>query len=149
LVLVPLEIGCGFLAYETLGEVTSKLYFLAILLNLGFIILAIWHPTLAAVAALVLALMIVPYQYVLRDRLIRVEVEAGRIVAYVYEERLAEGEYPADLSGYEFHDKAMRPYIQTYRPNEEAGGFSLFFRVGTETTSHSYSPAWGWSYYPE
>jgi hypothetical protein len=26
-VLVALEVGCGFLAYETLGEVASMLYF--------------------------------------------------------------------------------------------------------------------------
>lgn len=29
------------------------------------------------------------------------------------------------------------------------GGFVLFYRVGTENTSHSYAPEYGWGYYPD
>ena len=148
-VLVPLEIGCAYLAFETLGEVTSALYLMATGINLIFIILAIRHPTAAAVAALILGLLIIPYQAVLGDRLVRVQSEAARIVGYAYEQRLETGVFPADLSEYEFHDPAMRPYIQSYRRDGSAGEFTLVFRVGTESTSHRYTPEYGWSYYPD
>lgn len=148
-VLVPLEIGCAYLTFETLGEVTSSLYFLATGANLLFILWAIRSPTAAAVGALILGLLIIPYQLVLGDRLIRVQDEAARIVGYVYEQRLEGGEFPTDLAGYKFHDPAIQPYIQSYRRDKSVGGFSLYYRVGTVTTSHGYTPQHGWSYYPD
>ena len=60
------------------------------------------------------------------------------------------GEFPADLAQYAFRDAAMRPFIQAYQRNEaECGGFCLAYRVGTEATSHSFSPKDGWGYYPD
>lgn len=148
-VLVPLEVACGLLAYETLGEITSALYLIATGVNLLFVLLAIRHPTAAAAGALILGLLIIPYQAILGDRLVRVQGEAARIVGYAYEERLAEGGFPADLTDYAFHDPAMRPYIQSYRSDETGGRFSLCFRVGTVSTSHCYTPELGWTYYPD
>jgi len=149
LVLVPLEIGCAYLVHETIGEVTSSLYFLAVALNLVFIVAALRYPRAAGLGALALALAIVPYQLVLGDRLLRVQQEASRIVAYAYEERLAAGAYPADLSDYGYHDPAMQKYIQRYAADDSAGGFFLAYRVGTENTSHTYTPENGWGYYPD
>jgi hypothetical protein len=149
LVLVPLEVACAYLAFETLGEVTSMLYFIAVAVNLLFILLAIRRPGAAAVGAFVLGLVIIPYQAVLGQRLIRVQAEAARIVSYAYEERLESGEFPADLAGYVFHDPGTELYIQNYSLSDEYGGFVLAYRVGTENTSHTYSPKDGWSYYPD
>ncbi len=149
LVLIPLELMCAYLAYETIGEVVSVMYFLAVGINLVFIVLAVRNRTLAALGAVVLGLVIIPYQLVLGQRLLRVQAEAARVVSYVYEQRLATGEYPADLSNYEFHDSAMASYVQNYRPDETRGGFVFAYRVGTETTSHTYSPQDGWSYYAD
>jgi hypothetical protein len=149
LVLVPIELACAYLAYETIGEITSMLYFLAVGLNLIFLIVAIWYPRAGALGALLLALAIVPYQLVLGDRLVRVQEEAARIVAYAYEQRLASGEFPSDLEAYEYDDPKMAPYIQRYMLDDSAGGFYLAFRVGTESTSHTYTPNLGWGYYPD
>jgi hypothetical protein len=149
LVLVPLEVACAYLAFETLGEVTSMLYFIAVAVNLLFILLAIRRPGAAAVGAFVLGLVIIPYQAVLGQRLIRVQAEAARIVSYAYEERLESGEFPADLAGYAFHDPGTESYIQNYSLSDEYRGFVLAYRVGTENTSHTYSPKDGWSYYPD
>jgi len=149
LVLVPLEVACAYLAFETLGEVTSMLYFIAVVVNLLFILLAIRRPDAAAVGAFVLGLVIIPYQAVLGQRLIRVQAEAARIVSYAYEERLESGEFPADLAGYVFHDPGTESYIQNYSLSDEYRGFVLAYRVGTENTSHTYSPKDGWSYYPD
>jgi hypothetical protein len=149
LVLVPLEVACAYLAFETLGEVVSGLYFMALAVNLVFILLAIRSPVAAATGAFLLGLVIIPYQAVLGQRLIRVQAEAARIVCYVYEERLESGEFPADLADYVFHDPGTEAYVQNYSLAEDYGGFVLTYRVGTENTSHSYSPKDGWSYYPD
>ena len=53
-------------------------------------------------------------------------------------------------TAYDFRAAAVRPFIQSYARNEtDCGGFCLFYRVGTESTSHSYSPRNGWGYYPD
>ena len=148
-ILVPLEVICARLAYETLGEITSLLYFIAIGLNLIFIVLAFYSRTLATLGIMLLALAIIPYQLFLGDRLVRVQGEASRIVTYVYEEKIDTGHYPLTLANYEFNDPHVAPFIQTYRVEADGQGFSLFYRVGTENTSHSYISQVGWGYYPD
>jgi hypothetical protein len=70
-------------------------------------------------------------------------------VTYAYERRTDAGEYPRDLSDYEFHDPEMEMYIQAYLVQEDGTEFALFYRVGTESTSHHYSSEIGWGYYPD
>jgi len=149
--LIPLELLCAYLAYETIGEIVSMLYFFAVAINLLFILVAIRYRAVAALGAVALGLAIIPYQLVLGHRLLRVQAEAASIVAYVYEERLQSGEYPSDLSEYVFRDPAMERYVQAYRvdDSQDWDGFFLSYRVGTESTSHSYSPRHGWGYYPD
>jgi hypothetical protein len=148
-VLVPLEIFCAYLAYETLGQVVSALYFLAVGINLVFILLAVRSRSLAALGVVALALVIIPYQLLLGQRLVRVQAEAARIVSFAYEQKIATGEYPPDLASYTFYDPEMEKYVQDYQVDASLGGFVVFYRVGTETTSHSYSPRYGWGYYPD
>ncbi len=149
-ILVPLELLCASLAFHTLGEVTSRFYFILVGLNLAFVILALRRWTAAAaIGAVVLAMAVLPYQLMLGDRLLRVQAEAAQIVSYAYEQKIATGQYPADLRGYEFHDPEMKPLIQEYRRDGTVGGFILAYRVGTESTSHLYSPQNGWTYYPD
>ena len=149
IILVALELLCARLAYNTLGEVTSMLYFLAVGLNLVFILLAFRSRSIATIMILLLALIIIPYQFYLGNRLVRVQSEASRIVTYAYEEKTASGAYPPTLEDYEFHDAEMEPYIQRYDVEPDGGGFSLYYRVGTENTSHHYISQTGWGYYPD
>jgi hypothetical protein len=148
-VIVPLEVVCALLAYETIGEIASALYFLALGINLLFFLLAVRSRSLAALGAIILALLIIPYQVVLGQRLLRVQAEAARIVAFVYEHKVNSGEYPPDLDDYTYDDPEMKKYVQTYSLDESRGGFVLCYRVGTETTSHWYDPKNGWGYYPD
>ena len=150
-ILIPLEVLCAYLAYETIGEIVSKLYFFAVAINLVFILVAIRYRAVAALGAVALGLAIIPYQLVLGHRLLRVQVEAASIVGYVYDEKLQSGEYPADLSEFVFEDPAMERYVQAYRVDDSTDwdGFLLSYCVGTESTSHTYSPRHGWGYYPD
>jgi hypothetical protein len=148
-VILPLEVMAAFLAYETLGEIWSGLYFLSMILNAAFLIAAFRSRLIATLGVMALALAIVPYQLYLGYRFIRVQQEAARIVAFAYEHKLAHGEFPADLAGYTYHDIETKPFIQEYRLEDDGDEFMLAYRVGTENTSHTYSPSNGWGYYPD
>jgi len=149
-ILVPLELFCASLAYETIGEITSRLYFLGIIpLNLLFIALFFRFQKTAMLGVVALALIIIPYQLLLGTRLLRIQAETVRIVAYVYEEKEKTGAYPVDLSAYTFQDAHIQPFIQGYRLDPLKEHFIVYFRVGTDTTSHWYSSETGWGYYPD
>ncbi|MBN1818811.1 MAG: hypothetical protein JW828_15725 [Sedimentisphaerales bacterium] len=143
---VGLEWFCARLAYHTISEVTSGLYFLAVWLNLIFLVVAIRSPALASILTFLLAGLIIPYQLILGDRLLRLQTEAGRIVSYAYEVRLKEQQFPPDLSGYAYEDKALEKFF-SYGKSEDT--FRLTWYVGTKGTSHWYSPEEGWRYYPD
>ena len=153
LVLIALEIVSANLAYETIGAVARILYFLAIGINLVFLLVAVRKPMVAAVGMVLLALAIVPYQFTLAQRLWRAQTEAARIVTFAYEQKLATGEYPTSLADYRYHDREMKTYIQQFQRDAAFAGFIrefiLCYRVGTESTSHCYSPEDGWTYYAD
>ncbi len=149
LTVIALEAVSAQLAYETLGAIASSLYWLAMAINLPLLLMAFRSRLASAVGILLLGLVLIPYQFALAERLWRVETEATRIVAFAYENRIAGAVFPASLAGYAFNDPATRPYIQEYRPDSASGGFILCYRVGTESTSHCYSPREGWTYYPD
>ncbi|MDA8218639.1 MAG: hypothetical protein M0Z94_13585 [Dehalococcoidales bacterium] len=149
-VAVPVEVGAGLLAYHTIGEVTSAMLVLAVALNVVPVLLYVaGRQSLAVGLVLLLVVALVFPQVVLGQRLISLQQEAASIVAYTYETRLATGEYPADLSGYAFHDPSLSQFVEGYARDEERGGFALFYYVGSPATSHSYSPRHGWQYYPD
>jgi hypothetical protein len=149
LVLVPLEVLCAYLSYETIGEMARGGYLVATGINLVFIAVAFRNRAIAAIAAVVLGLLIIPYQIVLGHRLLEVEKEAAGIVSWAYEQKVRTNAFPADLSGYTWRNPSMKKYIQDYRIDKAGGGPYMEYRVGTENTSHGYGPNDGWGYYPD
>lgn len=145
---VALELMAAALAFETLGEVMVLLYLWVIGVNLLLGILSFRYTLIATAGITVLMLLIVPYQVWLGHRLWQLQNEAAEMVAYVYEYRLAAGEYPANLDGYTFEDASLAPYLQYSTVGEDCK-FHVSYFVGTPNTSHSYCPAFGWSYYPD
>lgn len=149
-ILLPVEVFCGLLAYETIGEVTSGIYMLGIIvLNGLLIVLYFRHRRAALLGLLVVALLIVPYQLALGDRLLRVQAEVTRIVAYAYETRTASGAFPADLAAYTYSDPDVQPYVQGYLLDETGQHFTVTYFVGTPTASHWYDSFTSWGYYPD
>jgi hypothetical protein len=148
-VLVPVEIACAFLAYWTISEVTMLLYlFVVTTANLGLLVIAIWSRPLAFFGGIVLGLLIIPYQLALGRRLLQLDSETRRIVAFLNEQKERTGAFPDDLSSYTFQDHATQTYV-TYRPSPNQNEFELFYYVGTPNTSHLFSSRRGWSYYPD
>jgi hypothetical protein len=87
--LIPLELLCARLAYETLGEIASSIYFIGVItLNIVCILIAYRYRAIAALCAVGLSLIIIPYQIMLGNRLLRVQAEVTRLVTYVYEQKI-------------------------------------------------------------
>lgn len=147
-VLIALELISATLAFETLGEVFRTYYLATVALNIVFAFLAFRHLRAATAGAVVLALLIVPYQFRLGFRLWQLQNEAAAIVTYVYEQRLATQEYPATLEGYTFDNASLASHVR-YQTDIQDCEFYVDYHVGTPTTSHSYCPTLGWSYYPD
>ena len=149
-VTVPVEMACAGLAYHTVGEIVSRLLFIAVGLNaIPALLFLRRRPVLSTILVLAIAAAIVPYQGMLGHRLIVLQDEAGQIVRYVGGAKRETGEYPTDLSGYSYRDPSLREHFHEYQPDDSAGGYRLSWFVGTPQTSHSYSPRDGWSYYPD
>ena len=148
-VLVALELISAALAFETLGEVFRTAYLAAIVLNVVFVFLAFRHLRTATVGVVVLALLIVPYQFWLGYRAWQLQNEAAAVVAHVYEQRLATNEYPATLDGYTFDNASLASHFQYQANGQNNCAFRVDYYVGTPNTSHSYCPSFGWSYYPD
>jgi hypothetical protein len=79
LTVVLLEVLCARLAYQTLGEIVSAVYGLLVVLNFIPLLLFFRHRTAAALIALALALVIIPYQLILADRLWRAQAGHQRL----------------------------------------------------------------------
>lgn len=145
---ILLERFCAELAFHTIGEVVSGLYYFATWPNIIPILLySVEFRKTALAIILAIALLIIPYNLFLGYRFIQLQKETKAIVEYVYEMKAQTGSYPKDLSGYEFKNPHLEKHIQRYdiRGNE----FTLSYYVGTTGTSHWYDSKDGWHYYPD
>jgi len=148
--LVVIEIFCAKLAFETLAEITSTLYFFVIAINIVPIVLLLYNKQkhLAIGLILFIGFIIVPYQLYLGDKLLSLKEEAANITAYLYEQKIDNNLYPKDLSGYAF---AFPDLKKNFNYNSvSADQFTLYYTVGTKSTSHFYnSDTKKWGYYPD
>ena len=155
--LILIEIICAKLAFHTLGEISSHMYFFVIALNSIPIIFILKkkQEQLATATLCIIALLIIPYQLYLGNLLLSLKEEAANITAYVYEEGLDTGEYPKDLAGYIFSTEKLKNHfryyiVQSHHASNERDGFYLDYFVGTKNTSHYYQSAnRQWRYYPD
>ena len=97
------------------------------------------RPVMAVLAALVLFAAIVPYQAVLGHRLLALNGEAGRVVAYLYETRFRTGEYPHDSPATPSVTLVCSPTSRNTGAMLKVVAFALNWYVGTPSTSHSYT----------
>ncbi|PIR03970.1 MAG: hypothetical protein COV59_02185 [Candidatus Magasanikbacteria bacterium CG11_big_fil_rev_8_21_14_0_20_39_34] len=147
---VTIEIFCAKLAFETLAEITSGLYFFVIAINIVPIVLILFnkqkHVAMGIIA--VIGFIIIPYQLYLGNKLINIKEEAANITAYVYAQKVDNGMYPKDISGYTFTFPELK---KNFNYNQESlEQFTLYYYVGNEGTSHFYnSDTKKWGYYPD
>ena len=147
--LLFLEIFCAKLAYETLGEIDSGLYFFLIILNtVPLILFILKKKNLAAGLLLAIALIIIPYQLYLGNRLLALKEESGNIVAYMYEYHKQSQKFPDELSGYTYHNPDLEKFFSYYK--EGVNDARLAYYVGSPNTSHYFqTETKQWGYYPD
>ena len=148
-ILLPLELGCGILCFSTIGEVASAgVLFSAFVLNCAcLLVFAAGFRNFSMLLAVLLAIAIVPYHSVLGVRWWKVDQEAQKIVLFAYARHVEMGEYPSDLSDYEFHYPETKTLL---RYSNRDDGFFLKYYVGSQNTSHWYQAGWdSWFYYPD
>jgi len=146
-VLVPIEFGCGLLAYHTIGEIAGWQFRLLLLLNLAFLAaFALGSRRFAILCILVLAVGIVPYSVMLGVRWWLIHQDAVAIVDFAERTRIETGEFPVDLTAYEFRHPSIEGYIH-YRHERQT--FQVSYHIGTTSTSHWYDHGEQWQYYPD
>ena len=147
-VLVALQDFAASFAYDTIGEVASA--FLRFLTLLNVVPVFLWGFGLRKTAfalGLALTLIAVPEQMYLLGVWSRNHAEARRIIARLDAEHAKTGAYPADLAGYPFRPGVVKADFH-YDLSDDRG-YVLRYHVGSEGTSHDYSPKNGWFYYPD
>jgi hypothetical protein len=147
LLLIPLECAAALFAYHTIGEVLSYFLLLAVaLLNVpAFVLLPTSRRAARAVFVLV-ALGFIGWQLFLAARWCRVYAEAERVVAYAQNTVARTGRPPANLNAYKPASPGAHAFIR-YTP--DGASFHVSYWIGTPTTSHTYRPGVGWTYYPD
>jgi hypothetical protein len=156
LFLVLIECACANLAYYTLGEIDSALYYMLIWINAMAALISFISVRVGALATLILAVLIIPYQAHLGLRWRLLDQEAAHLIEYLEQQKHQRGAYPMDLAGYRSLSGAIqssvydpaRPWDVMYWPDQPSG-YVVRYHIGTESTCHEYSPANGWSYYPD
>ena len=146
-VLVPVEFGCGLLAYHTLGEIPAAFVRMSVILNLVFVAtFAMGSRRAAIIGILVFATWIVPYQLTLGSRWWLIHQESTAIIDFAERHRIEKGEFPIDLATYEFRHSSIKRHIR-YR--HESATFRVSYHIGTTGTSHWYDHGEQWEYYPD
>jgi len=131
--LVPLDLLCALLSYETIAEVHMHLLlFVAVVGNL-----------------LACALLIIPHQLALGIQYLMITHEAKQIVEYVDQSIVSDGKPPADLSAYSYRFPSVRDHFIAYTLDKKNGGYRLSWYIGNRGASHWYSPNEGRRYYPD
>jgi hypothetical protein len=153
-VAVGLELYAAHLAYDTIGEISSGGLVLLVSFNIpAAILLACGYRWVPLGLIVGLAMFIVPEQLRLLHKWNRCEEEARSVIAYLESSKKRSGAYPDDLSGYRFlHPELIGDFHYgkdlRYSSNEVLP-YRIRYHIGTETTSHDYSPTRGWFYYPD
>ncbi len=148
-VLGGLEVVAVFLAYETIGEVASGLYWLPVMVTAGLLAIVRRRPRTAATIGVLVAALVLPQQARLGYRLLELRREVTAIVAFAEGRHSATGSFPTDLSGYQPRNADVMRFVQGYVVRDAGQSFSVTFYVGTPNTSHWYSSVSGWGYYPD
>lgn len=149
LTLVVIEIFCAHLAFETIGEITSVMYYLAVTINIIPLVLILIkkHKWFAMNIMLILGVIIIPYQFYLVNISLQLKEEAANITAYAYEKKIESNIFPENLSEYEFTFPNLQEHFRYAGKDDK---FDLSYYVATKNTSHFYifiTKKWG--YYPD
>lgn len=108
--------------------------------------------TTALVLAVAIAILVIPYNTLLLQRVSALNEERDHVVAYINQVKADTGAYPDDLYGYKYQNWALYDFFRIYTPLryptlEEPFGVSYCPVAKAECTfGYWYSPKYGWTY---
>lgn len=148
LTFLVLEMLACYYAYYTLGEVKQFLCVLILCLNIvPFVLYLFKLKKVSFIIALIIGLVLVPYQIFLLVQWSDLKKESITIVEYIYDYQKEKGAFPKNISDYKFENKKLVGNF-SYRINSK--GFGLHYYIGTKGTTHFYYHNVGkWEYYPD
>ena len=149
LILIALEIVGCYYAYYTLGEVKQFFWILILLLNIIPLLFYFFRrKKIALVIGLAIALLIIPYQTFLFFQWQELKRESSMIIEYIYRYQKDKGEFPKNISKYEFKNQKLTGNF-SYNQNSNKS-FGLHYYLGTKGTTHFYNHnVKKWEYYPD
>ncbi len=151
LLILPVEYVCALYAYESVSEIHSFLLQFIVIVGNGFFLLLLFvaPPRVVVFLQVVLALLIVPRICMHGVRHHMLAAESEQLIEFLEQHKQDNGEYPSDLSGYQFLHQSNKPHFQLYESSDFYGGFRFLWYISNHGTSHTYCPKRGWSYYPD
>jgi len=162
-VLIPLEIVCCFLAQYTLLGLDGFFVIFILWANLIPVALYLSKRTASQVASwymlVLIALAIIPAQVRWGLRLLSLQSEATRIIAYSYDYKIRNGSFPMDLRDYSFKNPDLHDHFVYHGHNKDDkftypfedsplydhdDKFSLRYYVASKNTAYWFSSKKGW-----
>ena len=146
--IVVLEIIACYFAYYTVGEVKQFFCILIFTLNIIPLLFYFFRKKRASlVFAVIIGLLLIPYQTFLVVKWQQLKRESSTLVEYIYEHQKNNGDFPKNISDYEFKNLKLS---SNFRYRISSRGFELHYFVGTKGTTHFYYHTVGkWAYYPD
>ncbi|MHB0756885.1 hypothetical protein [Polaribacter sp. M15] len=146
--LVLFEIISCYYAYYTLGEVKQFIFILILSLNIiSFLLYHYKLKIISLVVAIIIGLVIIPYQSLLVSKWFELKKESSMLVEYLHSYKRKNGEFPENISDYTFQNQKLTSNFSYYINSND---FRLHYYIGTKGTTHFYYNNVGkWEYYPD
>jgi hypothetical protein len=150
---VIIEVICANLSYYGLGWLGRIVMMLAVGQNF-FVPVFYWRGlrNAALVVAVVIAILVIPYNLLLGQRLLALQDEANHVVAYINQVKEETGVYPSNLYEYRYKNWYLWGFFRIYTP-QQYPTMEQPFGVGYCPTAREecsygywYTPTYGWNY---
>ena len=148
LVLLFASIG-SFLAYNALyteGEVMQGICWLLVLANFPIFFVTLWKPRIGIWSAFAVAAILLPWQASENRKWAQIHEEIVSVIRHVEGEKMATGEFPMSLDGYEFEKKWIDEHVTYAR---EGDSFELTYFMDNAGITYWYNEVDGFGYYPD
>lgn len=146
-ILAASEFVAIYFSYENYNWAVPGLLSLLALWNIFAVILFYYknHVT-AIILLLIIGGAIVPHQFYLHFKHLSIKAEAVSISNYVYQKKIATGQFPENIDDYNPDNKKVMSHI--WYKLEEKDDFLIVYYVGTRNTAHYYRHSWenNWNY---
>ncbi|MEO1209600.1 MAG: hypothetical protein AAFX78_08670 [Cyanobacteria bacterium J06638_20] len=121
-------------------------YWFLVLLNLPLFAIAIWKPRWALWGGILLGALLLPWQTAENRKWAQIHEEVTGIIQFAETEQNTFGDYPDNLSNYDFQRGWTEKHISY---SVEGDGYRLSYFMDNANISYWYHSEEGFGYYPD